>query len=160
MALLYYARARNVKKVKDVLEMLMSHCLVQSISFPSAALWDERLGQILLQPSETLGLISQVDPAAAEILATNMSGYATLRKFYDLRDEEVNQRPTLRTSARKKAAAASLLSVIASSANNIEGGLYDGNSAVVPVNCLMVLLGEAMVFVDRRSSQISTICSS
>ena len=97
-----------------------------------------------------------MDPKAAEMLHTYLTGYATLRKFYDLRDEDINlekgQKPTVRPNARKIAAATALLAVINSAADNIYGGLYDESRAsVVQVDGLLSLLGEALVFVDRMS---------
>lgn len=88
------------------------------------------------------------------MLHTHLTGYATLRKFYDLRDEEVNleqgQKPRLRPIARKNAAATALLAVINSAADSIHGGLYDEDrGSIVQVDGLLALLGEAMVFVDR-----------
>ena len=95
-----------------------------------------------------------MDPKAAEILHTYLTGYGTLRKFYDLRDEEINledgQKPTARPNARKAAAATALLAVINSAADNIQGGLYDENrGSVVQVDGLLSLLAEALVFVNR-----------
>ena len=91
---------------------------------------------------------------AAEMLHTHLTGYATLRKFYDLRDEEVNleqgQKTRLRPIARKNAAATALLAVINSAADSIHGGLYDEDrGSIVQVDGLLALLGEAMIFVDR-----------
>ena len=95
-----------------------------------------------------------MDPKAAEMLHTYLTGYATLRKFYDLRDEEINleegQKPTARPNARKIVAATALLAVITSAADNIQGGLFDENrGSVVQVDGLLSLLGEALVFVNR-----------
>ena len=95
-----------------------------------------------------------MDPKAAEMRHTYLTGYATLRKFYDLRDEEINlvegQKPTTRSNARKTAAATALLAVINSAADNIQGGLFDENrGSIVQVDGLLSLLGEALVFVDR-----------
>ena len=111
--------------------------------------------------------IAELDSEAAELLQTHLSGYATLRQFYDLRDQEKQlkegQKPKLRPLARKKAAAAALLAVINSAADNIHGGLYDEHrGAVVQVDGLLVLLGEALVFVDRTSIilMIRTVLSS
>ena len=109
------------------------------------------------EPADSLASIADFDAEAAALLQQYLGGYATLRKFYDLRDEEVNlkkgQKPSLQPIARKKAAAASLLTVIASAADNIQGGLYDETQrAVVQVDGLLALLGEAMVFVDRTSA--------
>ena len=58
--------------------------------------------------------------------------------------------------ARKQEAAAALLAVINSSDDNITGGLYDeARGAVVSVDFLLALLGEAMVFVNRPGSSIT-----
>jgi hypothetical protein len=79
-----------------------------------------------------------------------------LRKFYDIRDDEIHlqkgQRPRFRPLARKRAAAEALMTVITSAADNIYGGLYDQDrKSAVQVDGLMVLLGEALVFIDRES---------
>ena len=137
----------------------MSLCLVRSIAYPPLSSIDENLRALITTPRDTLLEIAEEDPKAAELLQFHLGGYATLRKFYDLRDEEVNlqegHKPSLRVVARKKAAAAALLAVIASAADSIQGGLYDETKeTVVQVDGLLALLGEAMVFVDRRSSLI------
>lgn len=77
-----------------------------------------------------------------------------MRRFYDLRDEEVTlkegQKSRSRPIARKEAAATALVAVINSAADNIQGGLYDEDrGAVVQVDGLLALLGEAMIFVNR-----------
>lgn len=94
------------------------------------------------------------------MLHTHLTGYATLRKFYDLRDMEAilgeGEKPRLRPIARKNAAATALLAVISSAADSIHGGLYDENrGSIVQVDGLLALLGEAMVFVNRKSSLLS-----
>ena len=99
-----------------------------------------------------------MDPKAAEMLHTYLTGYATLRKFYDLRDEEIDlevgQKPIARPNARKVAAATALLAVINSAADNIHGGLFDENrGSVVQVDGLLSLLGEALIFVNRMYSE-------
>ena len=152
-ALVYYARSHNAKKVKDVLDLLISLCLVQSLAFPPKSAMDQNLKGLVNHPRESLAAITSMDPEAAELLQSLFGGYATMRKFYDLRDEEVQlkdgQKPSLRPAARKKAAASALLTVIASAADNIQGGLYDEEmKAVVQVDGLLALLGEAMVFVN------------
>ncbi len=154
-ALIYYARAHRTKKVKDVLDLLVSLSLVQSIAFPPVSSLDQNLRAFLLFPKESLEQLAEHDREAAEILHLYLTGYATLRKFYDLRDEEVNlkegEKLSLRPMARKKAAATALLAVINSAADNIHGGLYDPErGAVVQVDGLLALLGEATLFVDRR----------
>lgn len=157
-ALIYYARAHRQKKVKDVLDLLISLSLVQSIAFPPLSSIDHNLHALVFNPSQSLEEIAALDPHAAEMLHTYLTGYATLRRFYDLRDEEANlnegEKPKLRPIARKKAAAACLLAVINSAADNIHGGLYDDSrNSIVQVDGLLALFGETLVFVDRKSSR-------
>jgi hypothetical protein len=142
--------------MKNVLDLLISYCLVHSMAYPPEAELDDKLKDLLSSPKETLKGLTESDPVAAQLLATHLSGYATLRKFYNLRDEWVNlqpgEKPKLREIVRMKEAANALLAVIASSTDNIHGGLYDEDrGAVVGVDGLMALLGEALVFVNRKS---------
>jgi hypothetical protein len=104
--------------------------------------------------------MSKLDYGGAQLLQKMLSGYATLRKFYDLRDEEIRastlQKPKVRALARRLEAASALIAVIASSDDNIRGGLYDrSRGAVVSVDFLLALLGEAMVFVDQPNPVIT-----
>ena len=154
-ALIYYARSHNAKKVKDVLDLLTSLCLVQSIAYPPLSALDNNLKALVTEPVSSVSQLANLDPEAAEILQHYLCGYATMRRFYDLRDEDVNvqkgERPKHRPLARKKLAASALLTVIASAADNIQGGLYDEtHGAIVQFDCLLALLGEATVFVDRK----------
>ena len=132
--------------------------MVQSIAFPPLSDLDENLRSLLLTPEQSVGQLALMDPKAAEMLHTYLTGYATLRKFYDLRDEEIDlevgQKPTARPNARKVAAATALLAVINSAADNIHGGLFDENrGSVVQVDGLLSLLGEALIFVNRMYSE-------
>jgi len=128
--------------------------LVQSIAFPALSALDSKLHSLIFTPEQSLDQVAQVDPKAADMLHTCLTGYASLRRFYDLRDEEVTlkegQKSKSRPLARNNAAATALLAVINSAADNIHGGLYDKDrGAVVQVDGLLALLGEAMVFVNR-----------
>ncbi|KAF4637590.1 hypothetical protein G7Y89_g508 [Cudoniella acicularis] len=118
----------------------------------------ESYADLLAEDSHNYEL-SQMDMDAAELLHKMLSGYATLRKFYDLRDEEVllsKGKKAQASALRNSEAATALLAVIASSDDNIRGGLYDEErGAVVSVDFLLALLGEAMVFVDQPKSAIS-----
>lgn len=155
--MVYYARAHSQKKIKDVLDLLISLSLVQSIAFPPITALDPNLHALIFTPNDSLAQLASADEDAAEaaaMLRSHLTGYAALRRFYDLRDEEVNleegQRSRLRPLARKSAAAAALLAVINSAADNIHGGLFDPErGSVVQVDGLMALLGEAMVFINR-----------
>ena len=141
--------------MKDVLDLLVSLSVVQSLAFPPLSSLDHNLKALISRPRESLDQLAELDEEAAAILHTYLTGYATLRNFYDLRDdEEVHQMegatPSLDPVARKKAAVPALLAVINSAADSIHGGLYDEHrGSVVQVDGLLALLGEALVFVDR-----------
>lgn len=104
--------------------------------------------------------LARQDSEAAALLSTHLSGYATIRKFYDLRDEEVflkgDEKPTQRPLARRHAAANSLIVIISSAASSIRGGLYDPEvETVVQVDVLLPLLGEALVFLNQRKRTLT-----
>lgn len=90
-----------------------------------------------------------------------LSGYATLRNFYLLRDAEIVQTEVskiIRPKSRKIQAAQALFAVLASSDDNIRGGLYDeSRGAVVSVDFLLALLGEAMPFLTTSTSEASIL---
>ncbi|KAI9791725.1 MAG: hypothetical protein M1816_003535 [Peltula sp. TS41687] len=156
--LMYYAQARHHRKLKSVLDLLVSFCLVQSTAYPPESELDEQLKRLISSPQQVLTELSRIDHEAAHMLQLRLSGYATVRRFYDLRDEEVNQKPgqkpKLREQARKRQALSTLLTIIESAADDIHGGLYDGTrNSIISVDCLLVLLGEALVFVDRKYLQ-------
>lgn len=151
----YYALAHKSEKVKDVLDLLMSYSLVQSTAFPRTEELDEHLKNVIFSPKKTLVRLSQMDVEAAELLRNSLSGYATLRRFYDLRDE-IASLPRGTKSAKKLEAATALMAVITSSADNIRGGLYDEDrGAIVNVDFLLALLGEAMMFVNQPNTPIT-----
>lgn len=155
-ALYYYARAHNLARVKDVLDLLISSSLVQSSAYPAQADLDSTLESIINSPRQTLAQLSMLDQEAAELLSAHFSGYAMLRSFYTLRDQGLQPQkgtstPALGPRARKQAAAAALIAVITSAVDSIHGGLYDATvDSVVPVDGLLVLLGEALVFLNRE----------
>ncbi|KAI9825666.1 MAG: hypothetical protein M1832_001010 [Thelocarpon impressellum] len=158
-ALVYYARAHKQRKLKNVLDLLISFCLVQSLAYPPESELDPQLRQLVSSPEPALLGIAEVDFEAAELLHAHLSGYATIRRFYELRDEVTRQpgRPRkLHENERKQQAATALVAVISSASDNITGGLYDEDGgAVVSVDGLLALLGEAMVLVDRPERILS-----
>ncbi|TVY82335.1 Nucleoporin [Lachnellula suecica] len=159
-ALWYYALAHNESKVKETLDILISFSLAQSIAYPPEDEMDDYLRRLISSPKAALVELSQMDVPAAELLHKLLSGYATLRKFYNLRDEEVllpkGARPQKGPVARKAEAVNALLAVISSSDDNIRGGLYDEQrGAVVCVDFLLALLGEGMVFVNQPNPTLS-----
>ncbi|KAI5861289.1 hypothetical protein GGS23DRAFT_161531 [Durotheca rogersii] len=153
-ALWYYSLAHRPGKVRDVLNTLMSISLVESTTYPPESELDETLKQLLKERTATLEQYAKQDLEAAELLGKMLSGYATLRKFYELRDGDgkTNQKSLV----RRQQAAATLAAVIASADDNIRGGLYDDTrDAVVSEDFLLALLGEASVFVGQSPSVIT-----
>jgi hypothetical protein len=154
--------------VKDVLDLLISFSLIHSVAYPPEGEMDNHLQRLISSPKSALTEMSKMDFEAAQLLHKMLSGYATLRRFYDIRDEEVRlavgeKPPKLGAFSRKSEAASALMAVIASSDDNIRGGLYDeSRGAVVSVDFLLALLGEALVFVNQSQlsiapSQIDTL---
>ncbi|KKA20421.1 hypothetical protein T310_5540 [Rasamsonia emersonii CBS 393.64] len=162
LALICYARAHSKHKTKAVVDLLISCSLVQSRAYPPAEKLDEQLRTLLRQPKACLSAIASVDSEAARILQFYVSGYATLRRFYETRDEAVTatdgQAPRLKPLARKRAAANALVTVIQSAADSIYGGLYDPDrDSAVQVDGLLALLGEALVFVNESAAPILNV---
>ncbi|RYN16936.1 Nucleoporin [Alternaria arborescens] len=158
--LLYYARAHDAQKIQEVLRVLIAHCLIKSIAYPPLDELDESLSSLITSPKQTLTKLASLDSEAASLLSNHLSGYATIRKYYDLRDEGVllkaGEKPAHRPMARKRAAANALMVIIASAASSIRGGLYDPEiETVVQVDVLLPLLGEALVFVNQSKRTLT-----
>lgn len=158
--------AHKQNKVKDVLDLLISLSLLHSVAYPPQNELDDHLKRLISSPKAALTEISRLDYEAAKLIHTMLSGYATLRQFYTLRDEEVrNSNGQIKPVAlsTKSQAASALIAVITSSDDTIRGGLYDEErGAVVSVDFLLALLGESMVFVNQKeriitSSQIDSL---
>ncbi|KAJ5213058.1 hypothetical protein N7449_000227 [Penicillium cf. viridicatum] len=160
LALVCYARAQSRRKVKSVVDLLISYSLVQSRAYPATADLDKQLRSLMKEPKACLSSIAQIDEEAARILQFYLSGYATLRRFYEIRDEEFElqegQRARYKPLARRRAAAQALAAVIGSAADNIYGGLYDPDrDSAVQVDGLLALLGEACAFVNQPTAVLS-----
>ena len=135
-----------------MLDLLIAYCLVQSAALPPTDKLDGHLSDLLHKPRECLSALAAEDQEAARILSMQFSGYATIRKFYDIRDGRGSANHKYASlDERREAAANALLTTIQSSADNIQGGLYDSeNPAVIPVDGLLVLLSEVSVFVNQK----------
>jgi hypothetical protein len=145
----YYALAHRPNKVREVMNLLISYSLIQSTAFPPNNDLDDYLHKLLTDRSRTLEQCAKQDMEAAELLGKMLSGYAALRQFYDIRDNE-SSLPNATPLARRQQAAAALISVIASSDDNIRGGLFDQTrDGIVSEDFLLALLGEALVFVSN-----------
>lgn len=165
-ALVDYARARSSIKVKTILDMLFSLSLNKSAAFPHHSQLDSGLRSLLRSPEKILSKLWLDDADAAAMLHKSLTGYATLRKFYEMRDELPKGDSSTKVAKGGVSGdgmkVAALLAMIESAADNIYGGLYDeSRQAVVPVDGLLALLGEAMVFVNRTFSlSLSLLCES
>lgn len=159
-ALWYYALSHQPKKVKDVLDLLTSYSLIHSTAWPPAAELDDYLATLIASPKAELVKLSKVDIEAAELLHKMLSGYATLRTFYSLRDAVVNSDKSLShisSKVRTSQATSALLAVLASADDNIRGGLYDeSREAVVSVDFLLALLGETLVLLSDPTIKLTT----
>ncbi|PNY26223.1 aconitate hydratase, mitochondrial [Tolypocladium capitatum] len=156
-ALWYFALSHRTNRVREVLNLLMSYSLVQSTAYPLEKDLDEDLKNLLCKRTETLEARAKQDLEAAQLLGRMLSGYATLRKFFEIRDSvNLEDMPASKVATLKKQAAFALVAVISSSDDNIRGGLYDeSRDAVVSEDFLLALLGEATVFVNQSPAVIS-----
>jgi hypothetical protein len=158
-ALLFYARSHAAPKVRLVVDLLVSFCLVQSAAYPPASELDDNLRSLVESPKKALSDLVKTDAEAAEMLSFYFSGYACLRRFYSLRDEDIlakieGRKPNMRPIARKREAAKALTAVINSAADSIYGGLYDPErQSAIQVDGILTLLGEATEFVTHHSEQ-------
>jgi hypothetical protein len=145
----YYALAHRPNKVREVMNLLISYSLIQSTAFPPSNDLDDYLHKLLTDRKRTLEECAKQDMEAAELLGKMLSGYASLRQFYEIRDNE-DALPNATAQARRQQAATALISVIASSDDNIRGGLFDQTrDGIVSEDFLLALLGEALVFVSN-----------
>ncbi|KAL4930513.1 putative nuclear pore complex subunit Nup85 [Aspergillus undulatus] len=156
LALVCYARAHNRRKVKSVVDLLISYSLFHSRAYPASSDLDEQLRTLIREPKTCLLAIASADEEAASILQFYFSGYATLRRFYETRDEAINlptgQKPHYKPLARRRAAAQALVAVISSAADSIYGGLYDPDrDSAIQVDGLLALLGEALPLIQSTS---------
>lgn len=148
-ALLCYARSHSSNKLRQLIDLLVSYCLVQSKAYPSEDEMDGNLRALVASPKAALAGLVDVDPVAADMLQFFLVGYACIRRFYNLRDEEIaavqnKSKPAHRPIARRRLAAKALLAAINSAADSIYGGLYDAErQSAIQVDGLLTLLGEA-----------------
>jgi len=139
--------------MKELLHTLITISIVQSRAYPPKADLDPTMEQLLASPKGAIAHLNTADLDAGFLLSTYLSGYATVRKFYELRDEGIlsNSSGELPDpQERKVQGATALMAVISSAADSIRGGLLDpGVNVVIPVDNLLVLFGEALAFLNQ-----------
>jgi hypothetical protein len=150
----YYALAHRPGKVREVVNGLISLSLTESTIYPPESELDVTLKKLLMERTTTLEEFAKQDLEAAELLGKMLSGYFTLRLFYELRDG--NGQASNQSLSRRQQAATALICVIASADDNIRGGLYDESlDAAVCEDFILALLGEASVFIDQSPPVIT-----
>ncbi|KAI9734389.1 MAG: hypothetical protein M1834_002496 [Cirrosporium novae-zelandiae] len=156
--LLLYARAHSSRKLRNVLSLLTSFCIVSSSVYPSPADLsnDPTLSSLLHDPQSILGSLANKDAQAVQLVQFYFGGYATVRRFYELRDNLDSQTASssnpkkLSPLSRKRLAGQLLMSCIASAADSIHGGLYDPDrESVIQVDVLLALLAESLMFLNQ-----------
>lgn len=154
-AIIHYVQANDLSKMRNIVDVLTSMSLVQSIAYPPASELDDYSLSLFSAPKKLISRMDELDADAGQTLLRCISGYATIRSFYELRDHEILAReryeqPTLRPLASKREAAGALVAAIMSAADGIHGGLYDDSiQSAIQVDGLLVLLGEALVFINQ-----------
>ncbi|KAF4548715.1 Nucleoporin NUP85-like protein [Elsinoe fawcettii] len=174
-ALLYYARAHDAKELQATLDVLLATSLVGSAAWPARGEMDAKLEELVGDQVRIVGRLAGVDREAGRLLASGLSGYASLRRFYELRDEEVEddgdeemadaedasvlvakKKSGLRPKERRKEMVRSIVALVDSAATSIRGGLYDAEArGVVQVDALLALLGEALGLLHQPQTTFS-----
>lgn len=150
-ALLCYARSRAENKLRSIIDILTSHCLIQSKAVPEDKDMDAALSRLVSDPKQALSEIAEQDPQAVEALQYYLVGYACVRRYYSTRDSSSTSSQT----HQKKVAAKALIAAVSSAADCIYGGLYDPErESAIQVDCLMTLLAEATALTATHNDNI------
>ena len=111
---------------------------------------DYDLASLLSTERSVLLSLARIDTDAAKLLGGWVSGYAMLRRFYEIRDQDVSASAATSLKKmggleRKREASKALIAVIEAAADCIKGGLFDPEvESVVPVEGMLALLGEVL----------------
>ena len=119
---------------------------------------DDDLASLLSTERAVLLSLARIDAQSADLLGRWVSGYAMLRRFYEIRDQDfgTGASSSLKKMGgleRKREASKALIAVIQAAADCIKGGLFDPEvESVVPVEGVLVLLGEVLPFLGTGGS--------
>ncbi|KAJ8603682.1 hypothetical protein MRB53_042063 [Persea americana] len=164
--LIYYARANATSKLKSTLALLTSLCLLHSTSVPTPLSNRRQTEQPPLPLASRAQRPRHRRPRGCAAPGVASERLCTLRKFYDLRDQDLlppvapdgapqTHPPAtrLRPLARKRQAATALFGIIQSASDCISGGLFDPTiEAVVPIDGLLALFGELLPFLGTTTA--------
>jgi hypothetical protein len=119
---------------------------------------DYDLASLLSTERSVLLSLARIDAESARLLGRWVSGYAMLRRFYEIRDQDISASAATSLKKmggleRKREASRALIAVIEAAADCIKGGLFDPEvESVVPVEGVMALLGEVLPLLGSGGS--------
>ncbi|RPA94315.1 hypothetical protein L873DRAFT_1701945 [Choiromyces venosus 120613-1] len=129
-SLYFFALANDRFSLHNILTKLTTSSLLYSTPSPAAPSLDPVLSNLLKTPTSI----------TSPILRFELSGYATLRNFYESRDNGDHAR-----------AVKALVAVLKSAGEKLDGGVYDSDwDSAVEEWMIGVLLGELMPYINPR----------
>ena len=156
----------NHTRLRQSTDHLISYCLVQSRAYPPEDEIDDGLRALVENPKTAFADIAEFDPDAAASLQFFTAGYACIRRFYNLRDDQdcaskSGRNKPLGPLARRRTAAKALLAAINSAADSIYGGLYDDTrESAIQIDGLLTLLGEVAALLSPENSTSKRVFTS
>ncbi|CUS15115.1 unnamed protein product [Tuber aestivum] len=126
----FFALANDRFSLHNILTKLTTSSLLHSTPSPAPPSLDPVLSDLLKTPTSI----------TSPILRFELSGYATLRNFYESRDSGDHSR-----------AVKALVAVLKSAGEKLDGGVYDADwDSAVEEWMIAVLLGELMPYINPR----------
>ncbi|KAG0124839.1 hypothetical protein HOY82DRAFT_493631 [Tuber indicum] len=130
----FFALANDRFSLHNILTKLTTSSLLHSAPLPAPSSLDPVLSDLLKTPTSI----------ASPILRFELSGYATLRNFYESRDSGDHPR-----------AVKALVAVLKSAGEKLDGGVYDADwDSALEEWMIAVLLGELMPYINPRKRHL------